>query len=652
MEKKHRLAGRLVGGLIWSVYLIGTLAPEWWWGTHFLAFFSPPVQYGGLAVSAGLILASFFFKGRGIASKATPQTDKWIPLGIALLAGVFMYHMRMVADYYGDAYKLVDVLDKEVPTIPKGTAEALWNLDLSPWAGHMSVLAIITYAAHILEMTYGEAFLWMGILSGIGFVWVWLTFVFRYLKLTPARWVLGLAGIVSPFLLIYFGHIESYAPGFLFFLLWFLVALEYARTGENKWLLGTIGVWLICLRLHPVSLLFAPAFLLMWVQHKGGNALKSRLSNWQGMWIWIGIPILLAGMVLYFFVFGDYQDDRKILVDTGEFDRLFLPLFAPDPPYDQYNMLSFNHIFDYFQAMLFWSPLGIWFAIFLGWTQGRKTFPDTLAIRTSTFTFVLFAALFFVINPLLAMQMDWDLMCLPVPAFLVMLLLLAQHHEADINWRGTPILTLGISLLTLPVFILHTDKQKIGHRLELLGMRVYHTYYEWSHRTIEYGLNLPNYDRKTYEERKAPIMEEIGRHALVGNDREYAMLLLRDARYYLRVVKNNVKGYEIAEQAYRYAPNEKNALLYMMEKHFLGKEYQQAYEFARQLLKIQYPSEAKAYAISIQCALEAGLYKEALTLTRDRREKVGSDPLFDQIQLRLETQSAPDSLKYLFSRGS
>ncbi|MEL6845021.1 MAG: hypothetical protein AAFP02_17580, partial [Bacteroidota bacterium] len=56
--------------------------------------------------------------------------------------------------------------------------------------------------------------------------------------------------------------------------------------------------------------------------------------------------------------------------------------------------------------------------------------------------------------------------------------------------------------------------------------------------------------------------------------------------------------------------------------------------------------------LCIQCALEAGLYKEALTLTRDRREKVGSDPLFDQIQLRLETQSAPDSLKYLFSRGS
>ena len=57
-------------------------------------------------------------------------------------------------------------------------------------------------------------------------------------------------------------------------------------------------------------------------------------------------------------MFKDYNDPRT-LTDFKDIDRLFLPVFSPEPPLDRYNLFSLNHILDYLNMMLMWSPAAL-----------------------------------------------------------------------------------------------------------------------------------------------------------------------------------------------------------------------------------------------------------------------------------------------------
>ncbi len=640
--------------LFLSFYVLGALFPDTWWTTHFIAFLPPLWQYGFLLAATGLMLYAFLQRNESRLpwwEAISMEHGIWIIPVIALLAALLMFNFPIAHDYYGDAYKVLGRLDQSITEVPEGAREALFSYGLSPWDGHSTVLSIITYIAYYAEIPYGRAYLWLDVVCGFFFVLAWLIFVRYYFSSATWRLIMALAGISAPFMLIYFGHIESYAPPFLFFTLWLMALLGYLKSKSRFILWSLIPLLLVSIKLHPISLLFVPAMGLAFIHHYADpKSWMFRLLSWRGVVLWLLLPVTIAGVVLYFFIFKDHVDPRDLNERAMAFDRLFLPLFSPDPPLDKYNMLSFNHIFDYFCESLLWSPIALFLILATLTTHRQQLAWQTTPVLVTGMTLLLFGGLLFVINPLLSMQMDWDLMAIPAPALLFFTaVLVKQVEEADLGRRVFPV-CLAIVLVTLPNFIVHASTISSSQRLESLGVRIYHTYYEWSSKVIEYALDIPEYDRQTYFRRKQQVLQKLEPYALPNVDFEFARMLIVEGKYFLRKEKNPRKAMAYLNEAYTYFPRERNGLLYLMESHFLLKEYAKAFEYSQQLIAEKYPSEDKAIAIALQCALEAELYDEALRLSSYYISMWDDRQVIREVYKRLNDRDQIETLKFLFSR--
>ncbi|MCB0837719.1 MAG: hypothetical protein KDD99_13700 [Bacteroidetes bacterium] len=661
MAKDHkktviqRFALQILGTCFYTLYLLGALFPTSWWGTHFIAFLPPLWKYFFLIISGALIVYSFV-KPNGFDLKESWQgisenKGNWLIGGITILIGIFMYQFPISGDYYGDAYKLVNVIHNRIDKIPPGTNDAFFTFSLSPWAGHSSVLAVVTYLAYFFGMTYQKAFLWLDTICGMLFVLSWLSFLRYYLENVTWKIILGLAGLTAPFMLIYFGHIESYAPVFLLFILWLMGTLIYLQSRKTSLLWGLVILLFICMKAHPVASLFLPAMGLLMVSHYfGEKKWGSYLLSAKGMMYWVLLPIFAIGAILYFFVFEDHKDPRELISTDMASERLFLPLFSPDPPLDKYNLLSFNHVFDYFNELFIWSPIALFLVIALLFFSKGKDSGKRFSIRITGLSLILFGSLFFMINPLLSMQMDWDLLAIPAPVFLTFTVVLVKELKPEKLALICLPICLALSFLTIPNFILHQTPTMHSQRLERLGVRMYITYYEWSSKVINYALRIPKTDRETYEKRKQKIIAELRPFATQNIDFEFARLLIEEGKYYLRIKKDYEKALSYLEQASPYFPYERNGLLYSMEGNFLLKRYQKAFENSLKLIDIGYPDEAKSFAIAIQCALEAELYKEALSLSEIYIKNWNDKASIQTVYERLNTGENIGSLKYLFAR--
>ena len=622
MNKTPRLIIQKYGiGLLslffFSFYVAGMMFPDLWWTTHGLAFLPSFWKYFFL-ITAGLLMFSPWIWPEGISVSHdqlqlfSDKYGKWVIGIVVLMMAVLMYQFPIANDYYGDSFKVIKHLNQRVNEIPPLTNDAFFSYSLSPWEGHTTILAIVTYIAYFSGITYGNAFLWLDVICGSLFVLLWLSFIRYYLKLAMWRLIMGLAGITAPFMLIYFGHIESYAPVFLFFLGWLTLAMAYLKTKNARFLWGLIPLLLICIKLHPVALLFAPAWLLLLLNHYAEKiSWSERVLSLRGIAGWILLPIFTAGAVLYFFVFEDYKDPRHLNEMAMEFDHLFLPILSPEPPLDKYNLLSANHIFDYLSEWLLWSPV----ALFVMWALillPSKMSWSNMSVKITGLTLILFASLFFMINPLLSMPIDWDLMAIPAPVLLVLVVaLVGEMPEKRLAYRLWPS-CLGLVLLSIPLFVVHVNSHMHTHRLESVGVRMYQSYYEWSSKVLQIALDMPTYpSREAYEERKQQLLDKLKPYAIPEKDFEYARLLINEGRYYLRQAKNYPLALAILKEAEGYFPMEKNGLLYLMEVNFLLKKYAEAFTYSQKLIQIQYPDEKKSLAMAIQCALEAGEYEEA-----------------------------------------
>jgi hypothetical protein len=604
---------RIVGAVFGSFFVFGTFFPETWWSTHWLAFGDPVIRFAWLGLGLGLMLYPWLSS----ASFSLPgKLDKlfsnrlYIAL-IALGAGLLMYHFPIAIDVYGDAVKVLDFLDQTVPEIPKGTNEGLFTFSLSPWSGHQKVLSIITYIAYWTGLRYQEAFLLLDSLCGALFVALWLNFIHHLFRSTPWRIILGAAGIASPYMLIFWGHAESYAPVFLIFLGFCIQLHHYSKQPSTKRFLLVIFLFVLSLQVHPVALLFLPATALAFVRHQSKS--KQYLQNWKSIGLILLLPIFLAGMVLYFFVFKDHNDSRWMMETAKEFDHLFLPLFSPPAPLDTYNLLSLNHIFNYFCEMLIWSPLALMILFIAVFSLRKKIAWNTLIIQIFGVQLILFVAFLFMLNPLLSMQMDWDLMAIPAISLLVFVAVLVKEHESLLQVKQLLPLALGMSLLSLPNFYIHSQQQLLSHRLEASSIRIYNSYYEWAHKYLQYALDMRVFpSRQGYEAYKLDLLRQFEASPPPGINYELSRMYKHDGRYYLREAKQPQKALPWLKAAHSFYPKGQNECLYLMEAHFLLGDFANAYAISKTLIDIQYPSRDKSLSIAIECASRAGLYDEAL----------------------------------------
>lgn len=650
MEKHFLL---IVGLLFLFVYLLGAFFPSTWWATHWFAFFSSPTKIA-LLIASGVFLGSSYLFPKGVKSVKLPQrSSPWIPVVFASIAALLMYLFPMAHDYYGDAYQYMDQLDVVLQEIPEGTHEAFFTLGLSPWAGHKTVLSIVTYLAYFAQISYREAFVLFDAVCGGLFVWVWLSFLRGYFKEIRLQVLLGLAGMTAPCMLVFFGHYESYAPVCVAFL-WLMTSMLKQSISPSRFrLLGMGAIWVLCVKLHTVALLFLPAMAILGLHSfVPTSSLTTRLGTWKGVGVGMLAPVFMVGAALYFFVFGDHVDDRALVETAMEFDHLFLPLFSPKPPLDTYNLLSFNHIFDYVNEVFLWSPVALMLVIVAA-VLGRKVISwNSLSLIVTGLCLILFMSLFFVINPLLSMQMDWDLMAIPAIPFLCFAAALVKEARMTFPVSRVAPMVYGVVLCCLPAFYLHTQTDLLAARYEQLGIRIFRSYYEWSSTVIQRGADLRTFvDTEEGEAHKQHILDKLKPYARPGVDFEYARLLTSQGKYYLRTAQRPALAIPYLRDAYTYDPQGKRTVLFLTEAYFLLQSYEQAFSYSQKLIEKEYPSLKKALAVGVNCAIEARKFEEAEKLCARIMQLKDGDPMFKEIYQRLQANDTLDLGQY-FVQGT
>lgn len=638
-QVKYSLLG--ISGSVFLLYFLGFLFPDFWWTTHFLSFLPSSYGVGILSISFALILFGVF--GKGIRLPEIHMHHHFLFWMVGVFMGLVFYSFPIFYDQYGEAYLLQKHLSNLVNEIPEGTNDAFFTLSLAPWAGQKTILAIVTYIAYFGKLSYKQAFYALDVFCGVLFVVCSLYFIRSFFESKHWQIIAALLILTAPFLLNFYGHIEINAPVLLMSLLYGIALIQYLKTNQKKVLIFAIVLWVLHLKMHPLALMLFPGLALSYL-------MRNKEKNWLTP-VFIGkivlLPIFTIGAFCYFFVFEDHIDPRQMLDTAMQYDRLFLPLFSPEPPLDLYNMLSFNHIFDYLMELFLWSPLAvlILFVIVFGY---RKQFDwkqaNVLIIGLNAF---LVAALFFVVNPLLSMQMDWDLLSLAAPTFILFVFVLIKEIEGEqIKEHLLPI-SIAMALLSLPIIPVHANKGMLSARLESTGIRIYKSYYEWGSRTILQSWRMMD-DRKELTKRRRVVLNKLKPYSMPGIDYEYGRFYLDEAKYLLKELGNVETGLNYLDTAYYYYPHENRTNLYYVETHFQLKNFDQALDYSKRLIELQYPSLKEAIIITIQTALYANNATEAQKYCTLYIESWNDQGSINEIKAALDKGVPTDSLTVYF----
>ena len=634
---------------------LGALWPETWWATHYTHFL--PIGGQGLVYVAVLLLASSPWWLKSKAKPATTpslkaQADHALIIGITVLAGLLMHAFPIVNDLYGNAVNFLGKLHTPVTELPADFSERLFSFELKPGNGRHGIQLFVQWLAYVGETDYYTAFRWLGVGSGMCFVFVWLQGVRYFIRTTLWRWIISTIGITAPFIQIYFGHIETYGPVFVVLLSWLFLLLYHLKTGKAGALWLLLPLTLLAMRLHTLLYLLWPILGLAMLRHYGGkSAVMLKLMTLKGMLLGVYLPICLAGLYLYFGVFGDHVDQRFIDDSIEDIDRLFLPLYSPDAPLDRYNLLSLNHLTDYLQVILTWAPAGLFLLLSMRFGHRKAINWNHAMIVFPFLALLLFATVLFMINPLFSLPMDWDLMALSAPAFLVLLVGAASQAQDFSLPRKVWSPILALCILGLPGIYVNATVEPHSYRLEMVGRHVYKTYYQHSESILLFSMQMIPNDADRYEQRQETLLTDLAPHAQKDHDPVYSTLALdaalfqRDARQNLAAARKHMElalAFDI--ENYDYA-------LQLLEICFRQGDFAAAFEHARLLEAVSYPNRQQSLRIVIHCALEAEEYDSALHYSRDYVNTYGDDQMIQTVRDRLEAGNDVASLKFLFNRG-
>jgi hypothetical protein len=641
----------IVGLLFFSFYVLGEFFPDYWWSVHSSHFVKPIIKYTCF-LSAFLLIISALVPNqiqRLIAVVKVPaQLQNPIVWLVSLLMGFLFYQFPMIADYYGEAYILNPQVQQTITKVSQVAYNDLFSFGLNPWDGQKTIVAFITYLAYFTGETVYTCFLYFDAFFGFCFMLTWLTFVNTNLKDGVWKFILTLTACFAPFLLNFYGHLEINAIVLWINLFWLALLVRYFKNKDSKTLWLLLLILVFSLKIHAIALLFAPVWIFLCVSHYLKPSNPSHLISWRKVTYFVLAPVFTLGTILYFFVFKDYNDSRNLAYTVKEYDHLFLPILSPEAPLDKYNLFSFNHIFDYFSELLLWSPIALFIIVVLVISLRKKINWHREELIVTSSIFIIFVSFFFVLNPLLSMQMDWDLFTFPAPILLVFIVLLVkQIQEESIKYKVLPI-SMAIALLTLPFFVVHFSKLDLSLKLQSLGVRIYRTYYDWSSQTIHNGLILLSENRSYQFERKNVILYKLGEDAVVGNDREYGLLWSKEGAYLLDYEKDPAKAYVYLEKGLTYSPGDNYAKLLLLESCLLLDQNEQAYELSLQLNQVKYPDEQTASITRIQTALYAEKFKKALQHSSDHLIQWRNDTVMQRINTRLRNNDRVGELEKIF----
>lgn len=626
----------IAGSIIISFYVLGFIFPDYWWAFHSARFIHPILALVFFALSTSLIVLSSNSNFLNHFSKLLNDIGQirshlWLPL-IAIICFILFYQFQIFKDYYGEAYLLQNTIHETPKKISQEVHNELFSFGLNPWAGQKTIFGFITYLAYYLKLPYIVVFRWFDAFFGALFVLSWLYFIKSQLESRIHKAIFFISILSTPILLNFFGHLEINAPVYFINSLWIqLLIVFYKDLNPKKWIILFV-LWLIALKLHAVALLFTPALLICtWKLFKGHIHL-----TWAFSFKFILIPIFAIGLIAYFIVFKDYADDRLMNYNVGEYEHLFLPIFSPKAPLDTYNLFSWNHIFDYFNLIFLWSPIAIFLLIVLVGFNSQKINWKSQELILSGTTLILFAVLFFMVNPLLSMQMDWDLFSFPAPILFAFLIVGFRDLKNPIKNTDTILIaSLAIGLLSIPFFISNFSRVQLSEKLISLGKRIYPTYYIWSSQTINYGLLLKDNDLEVFSKRNEIIYELESNYTIDGYNQQLAKLYRVQGGNLLKQNNKPHEAFAFLNKALKLDPSDQIARFWQMETCLQLEEFHRAYDHAVELNMIEFPDKKKSSITLVECALFAGYYDNALEHAGTHLNNFPKDSVMQHIHYRL-----------------
>jgi len=636
-------------------YALGYLFPERWWGAHFLAFLSPVTSV--IVVAISLYFAFFFrLKDSVIESfeKGKLKGRNGVILAAIIAFGVFLMCSRftMVEQFYGDSpnfsYELANM-----PAVSEVDHLGIF-LDpniLDPKVGERTILNGVVVLAEWMDTDPISAFrTFNGIVAGI-YVLLSLLFVRWYFENRSWQLISAILLCSPPFILIFFGHIEIYAPAILSIMAFLMMVLVYFKAPSVKRLLALFVLYFVAGKFHFASvLLLLPALIGITAHYflREKTRFWSKV-NWKKVGLWVLIPFFLIFIFIYVGVLEDHADQRWLENDLPVFERLFLPLYSPEPPLDRYNLLSTNHIFDFFNEILLWSSAGLMLLITFFVKLRKKINWNRPEVIVIGITLICFVGFFFMINPLLGMAVDWDLLALPAPVFLVFIITLSK--EEKLTKLGAKFIgpVVAVSLLGLTFIPIHFKYSALSKRFESVGTHTFKSYWITGAADIELALRLEN-NPEAYEQRLVSVIEELEPFAQEENDREYARLHRMLGEHYLNRGNNPSAALDSYEKAFAYGKEDVQTVSGLVNAYYRTGNFDGAFSGSQILLMKGYPNHQVALTMCIHMALEARFYDAAQAYTNDYLEAYPGDTRIEYIQKNLKERTNLETLKNAFKQ--
>ena len=676
-------ADLIVALVITLIYILGFFFPEKMWGIHFTSFLSDGLAFTFLMLPLILIIRSQFSFQKSIS--VNQQIWKIYTILLPIAAMLAFYHFPIPNDFYGNARNFYFVKDTVITQLPQDILLSFFKFEFIPGQGRKAVKLLVDLISFYSEQNLQQSFILLNTIFGGLYVMVLLRLISNYIQEIKNRIILSLVFITSPMFLVYFGHLETYAPVFFLLLVWLYIYVKAIRSNSKGLLILLLMIGLIGLRFHTLFVLLGPAFLILVISFYAPSLAK-KIGTFKKTLLYIFLPLLVVGLVAYFFIFKDYNDPRK-LTDFTDIERLFLPLVSPEAPLDKYNLFSINHFLDFANVILLWSP-ALLFLLITVFSFRKKINWNSLEVSSLILTTTIFCTFLFAINPLLSMPMDWDLFMFPVTLLFVLSLVLLQKIELNYFTPKKTVLLLATTWLCIPSFFTMLSAKPNSYRVESIGKHIFKTYYEHA---------------STY------ILYELQPYSLLGNDKQYADLLIdysfvlakKDLMLGRNVFLSSIdysvpdqkfdahinginqqlmeRGYSFSAEdqsramdyfnsaqvqenensiltlqnyrvAFFYYPISSKINFALLESYFKLEEFQSAYQQAIYLSKIEAVPARKKLRILIHISLEANEFNATKMHCEDYLKLFPEDQLIQEIYSRLLSNDQVEELKYLFRR--
>jgi hypothetical protein len=628
---------KTIGAAFIALLLLALVQQDRWWGIHFLGFMPTTMPWAFLLGAVFLLLSDRMFgavappggtPGEALGGEARRRAWIIAALGIGAAAFVVFSTTPVATDMYGDARRNMRIL---------GDSAGAFNPDWLRWIfspdifhsdnGERFLLSTVRLIAYATGLSPLRAFYLFNAFWGGVFVSTWLLFVISLYNKAGFRVLMGAVGLCTGALLMFFGHTEIYAASLALFLVYCVVTVQYLRTRRRGWVVALVPLFFLAAKAHAVNIILAPVLLTTVAHYFFGDRPRfQRLLTWKGSLLFFVAPIFLLGLGYYFFVTADHAVGHVTVHQdmSRAHDHIFLPLFsANEPPGRIYTLFSPVHLFDYLNLVLFWSVPAL-FLVTIGAFRrrhgGHRSPPEVLFSGT---ILILYAALFFAVNPVLTMARDWDFFSLPVPALLVFCALIVRHRENDraafARLAGP---TFALCLLTLPLFIVNLSPRMAGERLLAIGIHGYRTYGQGSAFIINAAVRSVEFDDVSQMRRRIQAMDEMRPYATTGSDPEFSGQATRVATVLLD--KGDFERAErYAREAYDYDPSDPH-MHYILGLALLRNGKPEAGRKHAEELVRKVSGNESYLALAIECADAVG---DADAAARHRRElmKLRSD---------------------------